>query len=246
MNFLDERMRSGSEVYAIKLVFEHSQTFAEQFPQISDDYRNQMTPADIAKKYDVENLFHVSPKVAIRIVMEAIRKLIPDMNEREGIIRPRLREAQSKFGSELVQSRRGAFGMTAEAKSVASSKSGKIGGAEAKKRGSGIFALTSEQRSSFSIERMKRQQNSWYSERKVDGKDEGTYAWELADKAEYQIASKKQEEKKSLDYHKICEEINRVFGNFRTWPSVKSFFETDKKKIGKEIMKAHGISDEQK
>lgn len=121
---------------------------AADIPQLADDYRADATQAELARKYEIEIRYGLTPSVAETAVYYALRELIPEAEREELRMKHNIDAARRTQESGI-----GLFSQTPEQLSEAGRKGGKTGGRAGGQKtyelGVGIHALTREQRVKF-------------------------------------------------------------------------------------------------
>ena len=215
--------RSEAEKFALRRINECAPDFALNHPQIVEDLRI-MTLEDVAKKYNVEELFSVTLQIAKGIVNRAIRIILTPEEIKE-LYGPRLIKLHREVGLNSFANGTGLFGITAEERKAASIKAGR-GGSVTLERGVGLFGMDREARVAASKKAHAVRGDGWFDGKIVDEMNEGTYAKHLASLSEYQISSG--QFKGSPDYTKIMNAVNLLYGKNRSRSATKGFFENEK------------------
>jgi hypothetical protein len=134
----------SAEVTAIRLVEQHSPTFAQEHPEIVEDAKT-LNHAQVAAKYGVSERFGVTDAIAKSIVAAALRALLTP-EQRVEIITPRVIERRRELGRESQGKGTGLFSRSQEKIEEDAGNAGKIGGAVSRDKGVGLFARSADQR----------------------------------------------------------------------------------------------------
>ncbi|PIR74354.1 MAG: hypothetical protein COU35_02795 [Candidatus Magasanikbacteria bacterium CG10_big_fil_rev_8_21_14_0_10_47_10] len=223
---MPERIISGKEIFALRLIDQHSNKVLADNPGILDDIAGgELSTEEIAIKYEVARKYGVTPEIA-KSIIKGIGQREFSAEERAKIFEPRVRESRQRGGYTTLAAGTGVHGLTESQRRDASHKAGSVAGPQSYKERFGLFGLDKETLRKRIASSMRGKETSWFNPNNVrDGKTEAEYALFLVSQPDYQLHKG---DVVSPDYTKIMGAVNAIFGRNRSRAAVKGFFENEK------------------